>query len=377
MHRSLSAPRPLPARLTTLDLLRFIAAMAVVFYHFIGSTTALAPWGPGVNADEVFPLASRFAHYGHFGVQLFFVISGFVILMSAWGRTVREFAASRVARLYPAYWASILLTGVVLVLLRGHPVTAIEVRKLLVNATMLQSGMGVPFVDTVYWTLWVELLFYVLIGIFLVTGMTYGRVVAFIAIWPVTGTLAVHAVPTLDLLIAPSFSAYFAGGMALYLLYAYGHSWLRWGLVGLNLALALAANAKFAVPGAVTTRGTLIIILIFAAVAVCTLTPARTWGGRVGTLLGRLTYPLYLTHNMWGLALIAFLCTRVDRWTTVALTVVAVLVLAWLINRLVEIPLAPRLRRAVLSGLDTPESIPREPLAGPPTPAGDERTVAP
>lgn len=80
---------------------------------------------------------------------------------------------------------------------------------------------------------------------------------------------------------------------------------------------------------------------------------------------------------MWGLALIAFLCTRVDRWTTVALTVVAVLVLAWLINRLVEIPLAPRLRRAVLSGLDTPERIPREPHAGPPTPAGDERTVAP
>jgi peptidoglycan/LPS O-acetylase OafA/YrhL len=44
----------------------------------------------------------RVAHQGWTGVYLFFLISGFVICMSAWGRSVGQFAASRITRLFPA-----------------------------------------------------------------------------------------------------------------------------------------------------------------------------------------------------------------------------------------------------------------------------------
>lgn len=50
----------------------------------------------------MFPVLSEVTRYGYAGVNLFFVISGFVILMSVWGRTAPQFIASRVSRLYPA-----------------------------------------------------------------------------------------------------------------------------------------------------------------------------------------------------------------------------------------------------------------------------------
>lgn len=355
MSATSTVQRPPAARLTSLDLLRFVAALAVVFYHFVGQTTWVKPWGDGVTADEVFPQASRFAHYGHYGVQLFFAISGFVILMSAQGRTVRQFAASRISRLFPAYWASVILTGVVLAVLSTGSFHAIAVRTVLINTTMLEFGMGVHQVDGVYWTLWVELMFYIIIGILLVRGMTYGRVVALATFWPVAAFLLARAFPELNVVIQPGFAPYFAGGMALYLIYAHGHSWVRWGLVGLNLIMAVAADARAVPTGGASIRGSIIVVLIFAAIAVCTLTPVRDWGGRAGTALGRLTYPLYLFHNMWGLHLIKWLHPVLAPWVTVALALVLALVLAWLINRWVEVPLAPRLRRVVLNGLQTPE----------------------
>ena len=55
----------------------------------------------------------RWAAYGAMGVPLFFVISGFVVLMTAWGRDVPHFVASRVGRLFPAYWAAVVIAGVI------------------------------------------------------------------------------------------------------------------------------------------------------------------------------------------------------------------------------------------------------------------------
>ena len=70
----------------------------------------------------------------------------------------------RFSRLYPVYWAAVLITFCVMALF-GFPEQEISVFDALVNLTMVQSAMNVPNVDSVYWTLWVEVQFYVLMGL--------------------------------------------------------------------------------------------------------------------------------------------------------------------------------------------------------------------
>src|SRR3954468_536174 len=134
-----SAARP---RLAALDALRFLAAAAVGLYHLTGRTSSV--WGP--EQAERLGGIGRWTGYGSLGPELFFVISGFVILMTAWGRRTSEFVASRVGGLYPAYWVAVLTTGALLLFLwpEGKQVTPHEV---LVNLTMMQSAVGVDHVD--------------------------------------------------------------------------------------------------------------------------------------------------------------------------------------------------------------------------------------
>ena len=88
-------------RFYELDLLRFFAAMAVVLYHYLFR---------GQQGDYIpvrFTNLEDYAQYGYLGVNLFFMISGFVISLSAESRTARQFVISRVVRLYPAFWAGL------------------------------------------------------------------------------------------------------------------------------------------------------------------------------------------------------------------------------------------------------------------------------
>ena len=103
------APPRAKHRLEVLDGIRFLAAAYVVVFHFAAGDRG--SWhGPSrVLFAPLFTVAS----YGWLGVELFFMISGFVICLSAWGKTIGQFAVSRFVRLYPAYWFAILLTTAV------------------------------------------------------------------------------------------------------------------------------------------------------------------------------------------------------------------------------------------------------------------------
>lgn len=92
-------------------------------------------------SEEAMPVLFPVSKYGFLGVEIFFVISGFVILLSAEGRSPSYFAASRLSRLFPAYWASVLLTTFLLVVLwpQGKDVT---IAQSALNLAMLQELLG-------------------------------------------------------------------------------------------------------------------------------------------------------------------------------------------------------------------------------------------
>ncbi len=92
------------------------------------------------------------------------MISGYVIYMSVDRELgVRDFAASRFARLFPAYWLVVVGAWC---LYRVFPVPGREVYGMqLINMTMLQSYFGVGHVSGVFWALHVELFFYGLVAL--------------------------------------------------------------------------------------------------------------------------------------------------------------------------------------------------------------------
>ncbi len=169
-------------RLRALDGLRLVAALMVALYHYGGRGGEItAAWGTSPKTQ--FPMLHSWFSYGCLGVQVFFVISGFVICMSGWGRPLRSFFASRASRLLPAYWAAVLLVTVVFAL-PTVAYKALSPSDVLVNLTMLQMPLGVDRVLGVCWTLWAEVRFYALFALCIVLpGANRRRVILFCAGW--------------------------------------------------------------------------------------------------------------------------------------------------------------------------------------------------
>jgi len=341
-------------RLYAIDGIRLVAALMVAVHHYVGSWRVDQPgnavWGRPVS--DTMPTVFHFAAYGWIGVEIFFVISGFVICMSCWGRTPREFFVSRVIRLYPAYWFGIAFTTAVLVVAPGVW-DRLKLRDILLNFTMLQSGSGVANVDRVYWTLWSELRFYLLFLVVVATGLTYRKVVIFCCVWGAAAMLApVSEFHLLTLAANPEGAWFFIAGLALYLMHRFGQDLLLWGILGMawlmgQRQLGLRIDNTEHVSG---WRGSMVIYTVFllAMVAIALGATDRVrWKWLVTA--GSLTYPLYLIHYVAGTTLIGQLRDTMDPRLLVALVIGGFLVLSWFVHRVVERPVARVLKR----GLDT------------------------
>lgn len=158
-----------------LDALRGGAALVVVLYHY--STRYGEIYGH-TNPDYFS------FKYGYLGVNLFFMISGFVIFMTLSRiNEVSEFIQKRVVRLFPAYLAAVVLTfGIVSIF--GLDGRDVSFRDAILNLTMLQGFLPglVEHVDGAYWSLTVEISFYVLMA-FVVHYRLRERIYTISSIW--------------------------------------------------------------------------------------------------------------------------------------------------------------------------------------------------
>lgn len=347
-------------RIEVLDGLRLVAALAVVAYHLMISAGGerLGAW-PLPSREQFGPLATGVAEFGWLGVHFFFVISGFVICLSAWGRSPSQFLVSRAVRIYPAYWFTVLLAaGVSLAFGTDRRPRSLE--QVLVNLTMLERPLGVRELDPVFWTLWAELRFYLLFGVVVLAGVTVRNVLAFCLVWLVGSVVAVQSGSALlEVVLVPEYAPCFVAGVALYLVRRQGSSLPLWLLVGLSWALAqhhLAAqvhatekNLKHGISDLVASGLVTAAFVVVALVATGRLDRVR---GRWLTVAGTLTYPLYLVHKNLGTLVVERLAGRVPTWPLLLGLTASLLVLAWLVHRLVERPLAGWLRPRLQHGLD-------------------------
>lgn len=344
-----AARQPVRRRLYVIDGLRLLAALMVVSYHYIGYN-ADNYWGK--KNSVVFPTVHGPATYGWLGVYLFFLISGFVICMSSWNRTPRQFIISRFTRLYPAYWAGIVLTAIVLYTV-PRPLKHLQPSLILTNLTMLQRGLGIKDVDGVYWTLWAELRFYMLFAIVIAMGVTYRRVMAFCMIWMAAAIFADYGnSDLLSAVVEPVYAPFFIGGVGIYLMYRFGprpEIWLLIAasfLLGQNQLTDLSDTAESHSRTHISWTVCVVLVAVFYAVLIAVARGKLDFlNWRWLTVAGAMTYPLYLIHEDIGFTVIVHGRHYMSPHMLLGLLVPTMLVAAYLINRFVEEPVARKLKR--------------------------------
>jgi len=300
-------------RVNEIDLLRFLAALAVVFFHLAFR---------GHAADDLsvlsYPWLEPVAKYGYLGVDLFFMISGFVILMTAQQGSLRAFVVSRLVRLYPAFWVCCTFTFLC-TLAWGGARFQVTWPQYLVNMTMLSEFMGVPPVDGVYWSLFVELRFYALVALVLVLGAI--RHAQWLAAGWLATCIALEFVPVrgLPTLLISDYAAYFVAGATCYLIWQRGWSWARGGMVLGAWALALHQSlhrmADLAQHYHVDMDARIVGGLVTAGFATLVAVACRATGAlrhKRWAALGALTYPLYLLHQNISFMAFNHLATAFD-----------------------------------------------------------------
>jgi exopolysaccharide production protein ExoZ len=135
-----------------LDVVRFICSLMVCIFHLTWHNPKTASMLP----------------FGWIGVQIFFVISGVVIAGSSYNSTRMHFLKKRFLRLYPAAWIAAILNLAILIIM---PLSVYDLAGISVHLTgraVFQSLIlfGYTFLASAYWTLPIEMAFYVLIFIF-------------------------------------------------------------------------------------------------------------------------------------------------------------------------------------------------------------------
>lgn len=320
-------------RYDEIDVLRGLAACWVVLSHY------LPHWGKYLGPVLILVPNS----WGIEAVKLFFVISGFVIFTTLDRCTsVTDFVVLRFSRLYPTYWATLLIASAAgTALFGGH----LWVGGLFVNLTMFQEFLGVGNLDNVYWSLTVELAFYLNVTWLFALGLhrkPQSVVIGWLlltCLW----TLTPHVPGTdhrgwLALLFAMDYSPYFAMGIVFFAVSRQGWSYSRAGLV----TLALATEYLIRGWGGVGIASFIALVFVLGIRGRLKIIVSRPtlW-------LGSISYSLYLLHRNLGYDTLDWLHQQqVGPAIAVPITVLGALALSGAVTYGIERPAMRRIRKS-------------------------------
>lgn len=342
-------------RYAHLDGLRAVAALAVMVEHLLGDLLRQAPDATGPMSTAARSIVENLS-LGRFGVALFFLISGFVVPFSIQGeQPLQHFAISRLFRLYPALWLALAVLAVAAWLSGEAP----PVATMLANMTMAPPLFGQPWLSPIYWTLFVELVFYGLVALLFAAGLLrhigalLGLAIGLIAATVLPVQLRLHGVAALPVqYLGMHLSFLFLG-----LLFRLGLVERRSGarLAALTLGLAqlgavcaisaysLARGDHFIMEGLKPVLGAyLIAVAIFLAAL-------RLERPRFAPLagIGLISYAMYLFHGPVNAAVyrILPLTGQPGDLAIMLICIGLTLVLSRLVHRMVERPMIQLGRR--------------------------------
>ncbi len=284
-----------------IDILRFIAALSVMFFHYFA-----------VALQDSKNILAVYISHGYLGVELFFMISGFVIFFSLHKGT-KEYAIGRFVRLYPLFWICCTLTYLVTIWFNANPLPFAVYLK---NLLLVNNNQTATLVDGVYWTLTQEIIFYTLIGAFAyIWGMR--KIEWFFGLW-IAFAYVVFAFNLEHFFIAKIALARYAGffsiGGLTALIYSQRHKsstktlYIRSGLLASALALPIFVSERLKINptsstnlfGIFDSTGYVILTVLTALFFSAIIWNRSIRYTKIALVLGAMTYPLYLLHYKIG-----------------------------------------------------------------------------
>ena len=336
-------------RFYEIDLFRFLAAMSVVFYHYTFR---------GYAADDMssvyFPYLADISKYGFLGIDLFFMISGFVILLTAMHKDFKGFVISRITRLYPAFWAAVTLTALAIIVIGGDKYS-VGFTQYIANLSMVSGYFGVKPIDDVYWTLLVEISFYVLIGI-IVLANQIRHIKYYLLFWLFLTALTpyVHIPSVVRILFILDWSSYFIAGSVLYLIRKEGISALKIAMLAASYYLSLRyTGGRISVLGEYYQTEfsfwivSAIITFFYIIMFLVAIKKTDMINKKIMMSLGVLTYPLYLIHENIGFMLLNIFGDSMNRYVLLAMVISFMLLVAYLMNRYIENTFSIKLKNLI------------------------------
>ncbi len=286
-------------RFHLIDALRGVAALWVVFFHAFkgGHINELTEIMPQLLVLVVFEM-------GDAGVPIFFVISGFVIAHSITRDKVNskyflKFTVRRSIRLDPPYWGSIFLVigmAWLSTIVKNEPMEWPDYREIVAHLFYAQSIMGIEHINIIYWTLCLEIQFYLIFCILFSSAQyiekyyqhafiaLFSLVAAISLLWP-TKIMSGNIYPGL---FFPHWHAFLLG------VFAYWSWQKRISNSYFYIYTAVIVFSSYATESGFSMVAGLTAIFVY----MCSITghiESANW--RWIQFLGTISYSLYLTHN--------------------------------------------------------------------------------
>jgi peptidoglycan/LPS O-acetylase OafA/YrhL len=271
----------LSGRVETVQSLRGLAALAVALFHF--------SWGN--PAFYVPPFLKAISAGGWRGVEVFFVISGFILPYSLWRAGYRlmpsdfcRFLWKRVVRLEPPYFvtiAAILLLGYLSARAPGYRGEPFHLNplQLVLHVGYLNTFSGLPWLNPAFWTLAIECQFYLLIALIYPLVVSRSRTIRLITIASMLTASLLYPRDHLVIYYLPLFAC----GIGAF--QGFAGICAKW-----ESALILASTALILW----VHMGAIVMLLGLGTALVIVAVPS--WTNPPLALLGTLSYSLYLLH---------------------------------------------------------------------------------